>query len=355
MNTSPRNKRIIRYALLATLLAAVCATQAVASLGAVYADVIYPYIRRVLSAVSSLLPFSLGDLFITLSIAGLIIYPFYARRKKKTKWKFILLNSIEYLAWVYVWLYLAWGLNYSQPGFYQRTEILYSAYSPEVFGSFLNEYITQLNESYIPFDEINKAEIQKEIISQYKNIDTGLGIHRLTGNPRVKTMLFYPAFTKMGISGYMGPFFCEFNLNGDLLPSQYASTYAHELAHLLGITSEAEANFYAYQACTRSSDRLVRFCGYFSVMGHVLGNARGFMPQEEYIEILNRINPEIIELYRTNGEYWQGKYSELLGDIQSWIYDLYLKGNKIASGRKNYSEVVGLLISWWQSEKGNNE
>ena len=39
-------------------------------------------------------------------------------------------------------------------------------------------------------------------------------------------------------------------------------------------------------------------------------------------------------------------YSPLIGDIQDFIYDLYLKGNKIQSGRKNYSEVIGLLISY---------
>lgn len=66
----------------------------------------------------------------------------------------------------------------------------------------------------------------------------------------------------VGVTGSMGPFFCEFTLNGDLLPSQYPATYAHELAHLLGITSEAEANFYAYQVCTRSQVQAIRFSGY---------------------------------------------------------------------------------------------
>ena len=55
-----------------------------------------------------------------------------------------------------------------------------------------------------------------------------------------------PCFSMVGVTGSMGPFFCEFTLNGDLLPPQYPATYAHELAHFLGITSEAEANFYAY-------------------------------------------------------------------------------------------------------------
>ena len=140
------------------------------------------------------------------------------------------------------------------------------------------------------------------------------------------------------VTGSMGPFFCEFTLNGDLLPANYPATYAHELAHLLGITSEAEANFYAYQVCTRSQAMGIRFSGYFSVLNHVLG--------EEYAKLLKRIRPEIIELAKANQTYWAAKYSPVVGAVQDWIYDLYLKGNKIESGRRNYSEVIGLLISY---------
>lgn len=162
-------------------------------------------------------------------------------------------------------------------------------------------------------------------------------------------MLFTPLISMVGVSGSMGPFFCEFTLNGDLPPSQYPATYTHELAHLLGITSEAEANFYAYEVCTRSQVESIRFSGYFSILSHVLGNARRLLTEEEYTELFNRIRPEIIELARSNQTYWMAKYSPLIGNIQNWIYDLYLKGNKIESGRKNYSEVIGLLISYHAS------
>lgn len=90
----------------------------------------------------------------------------------------------------------------------------------------------------------------------------------------------------------------------------------------------------------------IRFSGYLSVLSHVLGNARRLMSEEEYAELFNRIRPEIIELVQKNQQYWMEKYSPLIGDIQNFIYDLYLKGNKIQSGRKNYSEVIGLLISY---------
>ncbi|MDL2248058.1 DUF3810 domain-containing protein [Bacteroides sp. OttesenSCG-928-J23] len=338
---------VIRYSLLALVLMVVCLVQFVPALGEGYARLLYPYISLALSTVSGVLPFSLGDLFIFLSIVGILLYPLYARLRRKTKWKNILLHTVTYLAWVYVWFYLAWGLNYSQPHFYQRTGIPYVAYTEENFKHFVDDYVAQLNSCYVPITEVDKQVIHEEIIRQYRMISTELAVHPPINTPQVKTMMFTPLFSKMAITGYMGPFFCEFNLNGDLLPTQYADTYAHELAHLLGITSEAEANFYAYQTCTRSEVPDIRFSGYFSVLNHVLGNARRLLTEEEYKAVLSSIRPEVIEQAITEREYWMAKYSSTISDIQSWVYDLYLKGNKIESGRKNYSEVVGLLISWW--------
>lgn len=333
------------------LLLLVWITQLIPAMGEVYARSVYPVISACLSSFSRLFPFAIGDLFIFLSIIGIIAYPIYGRIKKQP-WKSILFREGEYLIWLYVWFYLAWGLNYSQKNFYERTGIPYADYTPEQFGIFVDEYIQNLNKSYVPVNDINKTLIRREAVKGYNQISDSLGVHRPPyDSPRVKTMLFTPLISMVGVSGSMAPFFCEFTLNGDLLPSQYAATYTHELAHLLGITSEAEANFYAYQVCTRSQMKTIRFGGYFSVLNHVLANARRFMSEEEYKELFNRIRPEIIELASSNQAYWMAKYSPLIGDIQDWIYDLYLKGNKIESGRKNYSEVIGLLISYDNRER----
>ena len=242
-------KRIIRYSVLGTLIVLVWLTQMLPALGEGYARTAYPVISYILSGFSNIIPFALGDLFIALSIGGMIAYPFYARIRLKLSWKKILRRDVEYLLWIYVWFYLAWGLNYSQKNFYERTGILYTAYTPEIFNEFVDNYISKLNESYVPVNRIDKEVIRKEAVRQYNLISDTLGIHRPPhSRPRVKTMMFTPLISMVGVTGSMGPFFCEFTLNGDLLPPQYPATYTHELAHLLGITSEAEANFYAIRS-----------------------------------------------------------------------------------------------------------
>ncbi len=342
-----------RHIVLGVLLLSVWMTQLIPALATVYSRTVYPLISYALSGISNLFPFAVGDLFIFVSITGVIVYPFYGRFRKILPWKRVLLRDGEYLLWVYVWFYLAWGLNYSQKNFYQRTEIPYTAYTPENFKGFVNDYITQLNRSYTPVNSINQDLVCEETVRIYNQLSDSLGVHRPPHKfPKVKTMLFTPFISMVGVTGSMGPFFCEFTLNGDLLPPNYPATYAHELAHLLGITSEAEANFYAYQVCIRSKAMGIRFSGYFSVLGHVLRNAQRLLSEEEYTQLFSRIRPEIIELAKENQAYWAAKYSPVVGAVQEWIYDLYLKGNKIESGRQNYSEVVGLLISYreWKNK-----
>lgn len=342
-----------RHFLLILLLLAVFITRHADGWGKYYAAHIYPIIASFLSTISGSIPFAVGDLFIAFSLAGIIIYPFYACLKLHKKWVYAVARDVEYLLWIYVWFYIAWGLNYSQPEFYQRSGLPQAEYTSKRFMQFVDNYIDNLNASYTPITTIDKEEICKEAVRGFHIIADTLCIHcPFDQHPHVKTMLFSPLVSMVGVSGSMGPFFCEFTINRDVPPSEYAATYAHELSHMLGITSEAEANFYAFQVCIRSEIDAIRFSGYFSILGHVLSNARRLLDEKHYKELVTRIRPEIRQLAIRNQAYWQQKYSPWIGRVQDWMYDLYLKGNNIESGRKNYSEVLGLLISYeeWKTE-----
>ena len=107
-------KRVIRYSVLGTLIILVWVTQAIPAMGEGYTTLgLSCYLVRPVRFFN-FFPFALGDLFIAFSITGIILYPVYARIRQKLSWKTILRRDTEYLAWIYVWFYLAWGLNYSQ-------------------------------------------------------------------------------------------------------------------------------------------------------------------------------------------------------------------------------------------------
>lgn len=334
----------LRWVILAVLLVFIRIVMSFPAIGEWYARTVYPVISAVLSRFSSLFPFSVGDCFIYGSIAGLIVYLTYAIVKRRP-WLRTLGRMAEYLLWVYAWFYLAWGMNYFRADFYTRAQVPYVDYSEEAFRSFLTAYTDSLNSTYISFEKIDPKLVAEETRLGYEEIAGRFGMNKPSGHLRVKPMLLSPMMSSVGVLGYMGPFLNEFNLNRDLLAVQYPFTYAHEMAHVLGISNEAEANLYGFLVCSHSAVPEIRFSGYFGLLSYVLGNAYQLLPEEEFKQWTETISPEVKEMYNQKVAYWQALYSPLVGEIQDTAYNWFLKGNNIPSGRKNYSEVVALLLA----------
>lgn len=324
-----------------------------------YALRLYPSVSAFLSFFSSPFPFSVGDCFIVLGscwIAGSVIYAIAKGRKGGKIW----LRTIGFCGWVYVWFYFAWGMNYFRQPFNERMGIEHARYSAENFQAFLKDYTHELNHSYALAGDsladwylkpshgsefIRELEVEKAVGREYRNIAGAFGLVLEEKDLSAKPMLWSGGMSKVGVTGYMSPFFSEFNVNREELSVEYPFTYAHELAHRLGIASEAEANLYAFLACSQSDVAELRFSGYFAILGYVMNNARRLLTEEEYVALYQAIRPEIIGMYTVRRNYWREKYNPGAGKVQNKVYNAYLKANKVESGTKNYSEMVGLLVS----------
>ena len=116
------------------------------------------------------------------------------------------------------------------------------------------------------------------------------------------------------------------------------------MAHQFGVGPESEANLYAFIACAASNHPQTRYSAYVSTMGYVLNDAYRFLP-EEYEVIYNSVRPGIIDDLRRNREHWLAARDEGLSNAQDVMYDAYLRTNRVSSGQENYSEVVALLVS----------
>lgn len=334
----------IRWVVLAALLLFIWVVMGNPGIGEWYARSVYPPLSGLLSRFSNVFSFSVGDCFIYGSIAGLLVYVGYALIKRRKIGK-TLGHVVEYLVWVYAWFYIAWGLNYFREDFFTRTRTAYVSYSPERFRSFLDTYTDSLNAAWVPVGGIDPEVVRRAVREGYAELSSRFGLVTPGAYLRPKTMLISRLMSGVGVTGYMGPFFTEFHLNGQLLPEQYPATYAHELAHLLSISNEAEANLYSYLVCTGSSVPEIRFSGYFSLLPYVLSNAYVALDKESFENWKSQLRPEIKNLYNEKVAYWQSLYSPLIGEAQDVVYNLFLKGNKIPTGTANYSEVIGLLIA----------
>lgn len=356
-----------RHWVLLVLLSLITLTKLIPLWGFIYTTRIYPIIGSLLSPISGLFPFALGDLFIALSIVWVFFYPIYeikwrkqlakrffflaAKRGCYPKKKIVFGRVAEYLLWVYAWFYIAWGLNYSQPNIYCRTGMKPVEVSEAKFREFAYRYADSINYLSEEFngmvDDGLKNRVRDAILKGYNEIGAKEGINApFNQHPHAKTMLFTPLSSMSGVTGSMGPFFCEFTLNGDIRPHDYPAIYAHEFAHLLGIANEGEANFYSYIVCTASSDKAVKFSGYYHIFFHVLRNVFDILGEKEGEKFLKYIRPEIIQLAKSDRNYWLSKRCKALDAAQDFIFDLYLRGNHVAEGRKSYSGVVGLILAW---------
>ena len=373
-----------RHWLLLVLLSLITLTKLIPLWGFIYTTRIYPITGSLLSPISGLFPFAVGDIFIALSIVWVIFYPIYeikwrkqlakrffflaAKRGCYPKKKVVFGRVAEYLLWVYAWFYIAWGLNYSQPNIYCRTGMKPVEVSEAKFREFAYRYADSINylseerrvkSEETAFDDQRESQfngmvddglknrVRDAVLKGYNEIGAKEGINApFNQHPHAKTMLFTPLSSMSGVTGSMGPFFCEFTLNGDIRPHDYPAIYAHEFAHLLGIANEGEANFYSYIVCTASSDKAVKFSGYYHIFFHVLRNVFDILGEKEGEKFLKYIRPEIIQLAKSDRNYWLSKRCKVLDAAQDFIFDLYLRGNHVAEGRKSYSGVVGLILAW---------
>ncbi len=384
LNSLHINRLKWRHWVLLVLLSLITLTKLIPLWGFIYTTRIYPIIGSLLSPISGLFPFAVGDIFIALSIVWVFFYPIYeikwrkqlakrffflaAKRGCYPKKKVVFGRVAEYLLWVYAWFYIAWGLNYSQPNIYCRTGMKPVEVSEAKFREFAYRYADSINSlseerrvksEETAFDDQRESQfngmvddglknrVRDAVQKGYNEIGAKEGINApFNQHPHAKTMLFTPLSSMSGVTGSMGPFFCEFTLNGDIRPHDYPAIYAHEFAHLLGIANEGEANFYSYIVCTASSDKAVKFSGYYHIFFHVLRNVFDILGEKEGEKFLKYIRPEIIQLAKSDRNYWLSKRCKVLDAAQDFIFDLYLRGNHVAEGRKSYSGVVGLILAW---------
>ena len=253
----------------------------------------------------------------------------------------------EFLLWLYAWFYCAWGLNYAQSNIFQRMKMVPMSPDTAAFRNFAYRYADSLNATFT-LNFPHEDETMERIQQGYRQLNsTQMGINRpFNRHPHPKTMLLSPLSSMAGVTGSMGPFFCEFTINADVRPHNFPSTCAHEYAHSLGIANEGEANFYSYIICTHASNKALRFSGYYQIFFHMLQQVDDLLGPSEYKIFIKHIRPEIIRLAQSDRNYWLSRRSPIIDTTQRFIYDLYLQSNHVDGGIKSYSGVMAIIMAW---------
>ena len=337
-----------RHILLFLLVAFVFAARFFMQIGEWYSTALYPSISGALSWLASWIPFSLEEILVV-SLSLMLVFIVIVGVRRRDGYRKIFFRTCEILLWIYVWFYIGWGCNYYRESLYTRSGIERQAYDESVFKDFITDYADSLNSTYeaLPNDSfyVGYDCFEDQVKEAFAALPPSAGLSAPRQWQHPKRLLFNGLYSSVGVMGFMGPFFCETQLNNDLMPAQFHFVYVHEYSHLLGVSSEDEANFWAYTICTRSDEPVLRYAGYYGLLPYVLANAFRVLPEEDYRQFVSTISPAVIAMYNTQREYWNSRYSKTLGRLQSVVYDAFLKGNKVTSGTASYLEVIDMIIS----------
>lgn len=310
-----------------------------------YSLQIYPVLSGGLSYISCAIPLPLQEIAIALVVIVAVALSALSITRK-WGWRRWMKYEGTILLLLYGWFYMAWCNNYSRSTIFQRTGVEKKEYDERKFKAFISSFAEKINREWTADTISDYREWEEEMKTFYANVPELYGLAKPQEWHHAKETTFSSSFySAVGVKGFMAPLFAESFLNADNQAFDSPSVYAHEYSHLLGVSSEAEANWWAYKACTSSKVKAVRYSGYKGILPNVMVNARQFLTENEYEAWMSTLRPEVISDLESTRDHWTALRSPAIDEVQSFVYDAFLKSNSVESGMKNYSEVVAYIMT----------
>lgn len=340
-----------------------------------YTDRIFIPLSTPFGFLTSVLPFSFGELLIVLGIIVVIIgIPadivfLIILRKKREKQKKLIKFSLYFLGYVLLYIFLTETLNcfiqYRCTGFSDKywpdtADSGYTLAQLEELCDRLTDDAVRLSEEvardgegnvYIPEDAEEKA-------GEYMRM-LGEDYSRLSGwYTKPKDIICSRFMSKSNLQGIYFPFTMEANINKDMCPAKKPATMCHELAHTKGFIHEDEAGFIAYLACKGSGDALFEYSGTLSAMTYSLNQYYKYADYESAARLFSKItdrvrkdNKFLTDEYRESLEKEKVLKAETVAAVSDKALDANLKVNGISDGKQSYSRIVNLLLEEQERRK----
>jgi len=303
-----------------------------------YSNGLYPLLTLVVTGITGQFPFSITEFSVGFCL--LVLAPVYISRIIRGKVKFTraLLNLTVFFSLFIVWFYLSWGLNYLRVPLTKKLKLNKVQLEMDSFDSTFAELVKQTNALNLLYTVRTVDEINDIIENSYSEVLDSLGLATVPGAKAIKTLTNNWVLNKTTTSGFFSPFFHEVHYNNEMLVIEMPFTIAHEKAHQMGYTNEAEANFLAHLVCINAEDALVKYSGYFSVLGYFFGSPSAKREAPEF-----QLTEGVQLDFKVLSDRWRG-HRGVISEFSSASYELYLKANRVKEGRKNYGAVVDLII-----------
>ena len=312
-----------------------------------YATRVYPGLSAALSWIASPFGFSLTEIVLLAAIAAAVWILVRAIRRHKKWWRCVLAELALVLV-VIVWFYMGWGFNYFRSSIFQRAETIPMPYEAAEFEEFMETFADELNENWCDVETIDPAAVEAQVKAWYATVPPQFGLCTPRAWQHPKRLLFNRFYSATGVMGFIGPAFDEMHVNRDVSAVEYPFLFAHEYAHVLGVSNEAEANFWAFEACRAADDPAIRYSAWYMLLRHTAGNIQSLMGTEAYHAWAETLIPEVYVDWELDQLHWADLRWEWLSRIQHRFYDFFLRTNRIPEGTANYGQVLRLVLTFSQ-------
>ncbi|MBQ4561838.1 MAG: DUF3810 domain-containing protein [Clostridia bacterium] len=348
-----------RCAIILALLSAVILL--ISKLSPLFSDWFNRYIssfcRLIISKLTGLLPFSLGEaMFLCLPLfifIALFVYfkVCYNDDIKAGRYVVTLVSFLSIMLTAYVFMF---GVGYNCSDIEDKLGLEAKPVSYEELehtaDCLLNEINSAIDDIDYRYDGSSRLpysfkELNDNLNSAYSSFsDKYPFVPKLSSN--VKILAVSPVMTYTHISGIFTYYTGEANLNINYPDYSLPYTMAHEMAHQRGVAPENEANFIAFLVCLESEDPYIRYSASMSVLEYVLSAMHKASPEEyaRYTSDLDlRIRGEMVAFSNFFDKYRDSVASE----VTDTINDTYLKASGDSAGSKSYGMVVDLACAYY--------
>ena len=330
-----------------------------------YSESIYQAIRRGISAVTSLVPFSFAEFllyFLVIGISALLLTRLVQLILRKISFRRVIgtIASILLAGGIVLNLfYVTWGFNYSREPLATRMGLNVTTRSVDELEAFVIKTAQQAkairatlheDENGVFAPEESKGTLFSKLPQAYAALSEKHPIFQ-SDPTRAKQIFWSQGLSWQGISGIYIGLTAEPNVNADQPPLLLYQAAAHEMAHQTGIASENEAELTSYLACMNSSDPNIRYSGLAYAL-IVAGNALYDTDSARYLAVTDTYGDAIWRDFTAYNAYWDSFSGEVRQSADR-RNDACLKHNSQQSGIKSYGEAVDLMLAY--NEKFGDE
>ena len=309
----------------------------------IYTQRVFVWITKPLRWISGSFHLAIGELVYMIIIIILIIniLKYFISNKYYIKnsqfWVFILLDFGIFLAKIYLWFMLIWGLNYYQPDPSETFHLkVKDNYNLAEVDSLSLQLIRAMNQS--------RLQIADSQIDQY---------HLVQSSPSIKKALFPSWGDKLGYLAFYQPITGEAIIRDDLPQLLKPFTLEHEKAHQMGYASETEANFIAFMAAQSSNDALLKYSTQSQIFTYAqnaslwLAAKKGDFDLWKKIVARNKslVSPKVLADRQKIKQFFAARKDQRIPGSDQ-LYDQFLKWNNQSKGIDSYDEVIRWVLAY---------